>query len=142
MDYDTMSANLKQIDPALHEALVAKCQENLWLKRGGIPFEDDPYLELDSPYSFVEARDLDTLEAFFLHGNWSIRQGIVYGDLVFVNQVNGGDEWWTLKLDRKTNQYVAFESITFRLIIEHGEFTEYISRLERATIEQCKRLDY
>lgn len=91
-DYEAMWGNLKKVAPSLHESLVAKCQENLWLRRSGILFENDPYLELDSPYSFVEVEELETLEVFFYHGNWSIRQGIVYGDLVFINQVNGGDE--------------------------------------------------
>ena len=28
------------------------------------------------------------LKLFFEHGNWSIRQGVVYQDLFFCNQVN------------------------------------------------------
>ena len=36
------------------------------------------------------------LKLFFEHGNWSIRQGVVYQDLFFCNQVNGGDEWLSL----------------------------------------------
>ena len=28
-----------------HELLVAKCQENGWLKRGGYDWQDDPFME-------------------------------------------------------------------------------------------------
>lgn len=34
------------------------------------------------------------------------------------------------------DEYVPFESITFRFMIERGEFEKYIERLENATIEQ------
>jgi hypothetical protein len=57
-----------------------------------------------------------------------------------VNQVNGGDEWWTLKID--CDSFVPFESITFRLVIERGEFRSYIQRLRNATVEQCRKLEY
>ena len=40
---------------------------------------------------------MEELRGFFTHGNWALRQGIVYEDLAFVQQVDGGDEWWTLK---------------------------------------------
>lgn len=135
-----MSTGMKDISSELHVKLVKKCQENLWLKKGGIPFEDDPYFELDSPYSFSEIDDIEILEMFFDHGNWSIRNGVVYKDLVFINQVNGGDEWWTLKKDGDT--YLAFESVTFRSMIKCGEFTNYIERLLQATLEQCRNLEY
>ena len=48
------------VDGGLHEALVAKCQENGWLKRGGYDWQDDPWLE-EYPYEFVEAEDVSAL---------------------------------------------------------------------------------
>lgn len=34
---------------------------------------------------------------FFSSGNWAIRQGVLFGDLAFIQQVNDSDEWWTPK---------------------------------------------
>lgn len=130
MTYEAMRTHMKDAPPEIHAALVAKCQKNAWLRYGGIPFEDDPCLEADSPYSFWQTADIAALEAYFAYGNWAIRNGIVYHDLAFINQVNGGDEWWTLK--RFNGEWRAFESITFGGIIKRGEFTDFIARLERA----------
>jgi hypothetical protein len=65
---------------------------------------------------------------------------VQHHDLIFVNQVNGGDEWWTLKING--DQLVPFESITFRHIIARGEFPSFIQRLRVASVEQCKNLAY
>lgn len=128
------------VDGGLHEALVAKCQENGWLKRGGYDWQDDPWLE-EYPYEFVEAEDVSALRGFFGHGNWAIRTGIVYDDLAFIQQVNGGDEWWTLK--KAPDGWEAFESWTFGGILERGtEFERAVASMQMATPEECLRLDY
>ena len=80
-------------------------------------------------------------EGFFAHGNWALRQGIVYEDLAFVQQVDGGDEWWTLK--RTDSGWLAFESWSFGRIVQEPErFSHAIECMHRATPEQCKRLEY
>ena len=140
IDYRTMKAGMFPLSKEDELKLYVGCQRNPWLKDGGYDFEEDPYLEADSPYTFVEIKDISILERFFKHGNWSIRQGVVYKDLAFVNQVNGGDEWCTFKNTNKG--WIDFESITFRTIIERGEFTEFIQRMIDATLSQCKSLDY
>ena len=125
----------------LLERLVAACQTNDWLKVGGIDFEPEGFCpESDYPYCLERYDDVDMLERFFAHGNWAIRAAVQHHDLIFVNQVNGGDEWWTLKIDGDT--LVPFESITFRLVIERGDFRSYIQRLRDATVEQCRKLEY
>ena len=50
---------------------------------------------------------MESLREFFVHGNWAIRQGILYDDLAFIQQVDGGDEWWTLK--RTPEGWVEFD---------------------------------
>lgn len=123
-----------------HEALVEKCQENGWLRRGGYDWQDDPWLE-DYPYEFVEAEDVSALRSFLERGNWSIRTGIVYDDLAFIQQVNGGDEWWTLKMTPAG--WAAFESWTFGGILGRGaEFERAVASMQMATPEECLRLDY
>lgn len=122
--------------------LVEKCQENGWLKVGGYDWQDDPFLE-EYPYEFCRIDDIDALREYFERGNWAIRQGVVFGDLAFINQVNGGDEWWTLKRDGR--DWAAFESTSFALLIEaKGDeaFETLVRSMQLATPAQCRSLDY
>jgi hypothetical protein len=80
--------------------------------------------------------DLEQLELIFQYGYWCLGQGFYYRNLCFINQIDGGDEWLTIKDD------YAFESITFARIIGDGEFNAYIKRLLNATKEQCINLAY
>lgn len=77
------------------EEMKKKCQGNVWLKVGGVDFEDDPYMELDYGYNLKNCETIEELEKMIGQGNWTIRQGFAYEQLLFGNQVNGGDEWWT-----------------------------------------------
>lgn len=133
---------MKNLNTKQQLELEEKCQKNGWLKRGGYIWQDDPYLE-EYPYSFYEAESVSELIDFFKHGNWSIRQGIVYKDLAFINQINGGDEWWTLK-KLPDGKWLDFESISAAAIIEnsHDEFKALIACMRRATPAQCRHLDY
>lgn len=140
MIFEEIWANMTDVSDETRRQLINVCQHNPWLKYGGIPFEDDPYFELDSPFSFWQTESIDALEAFFAHGNWAIRNGVVFHDLAFINQVNGGDEWLTLK--RFDGGWLDFESITFADIIRQGEFRGLLKRLELASYEQCKHLRY
>jgi hypothetical protein len=139
--YGAMRAAAVKVEGSLFQRLVAACQKNDWLKIGGAEFEPEGFCcEHDYPYYLERYDDLEMLQRFFEHGNWGIRAGVQYQDLIFVNQVNGGDEWWTLKIDGE--KLVPFESVTFCLIIQRGEFRDYVRRLRAATPEQCRRLDY
>lgn len=125
-----------------HDGLVEKCQENGWLKVGGYDWQDDPFLE-EYPYEFSRIDDIDALREYFERGNWAIRQGVVFDDLAFVNQVNGGDEWWTLKRDGEG--WLAFESTSFACLIEakgRDAFDTLVRSMQLATPAQCRSLDY
>lgn len=133
--------NMHPLTEEEQKVLEAKCQENGWLKRGGYPWQDDPYLE-EYPYSFDRCFSMEDLRDFFRQGNWAIREGVVYGDLAFIQQVDGGDEWWTLKKDESGNWH-DFESISFKRIAgDISELTRYVAGMRIATVEECKRLDY
>lgn len=139
MDFYDRLREIK-VDDAEKDVLIAKCQENGWLRRGGYDWQDDPYME-EYPYSFVRTESLDDLRQFFTHGNWAIRQGALYHDLAFIQQVNGGDEWWTLK--QTDDGWLAFESWSFELISDEPDrFSRAIASMEMATPEQCKSLSY
>jgi len=103
--------------------LTAKQQQNDWLKHGGIDFEDGglmgPYQDYhDYNYTYYECMTIKELKQAFLYGNWSIRQCFTYKNLAFINQVNAGDEWWTLK-KFEDGTILAFESITMIRTINH-----------------------
>ncbi|WP_258552734.1 hypothetical protein [Paraeggerthella sp.] len=135
------SGHYKPVDNETAEKLEKKCQENGWLMRGGYDWQDDPYLE-EYPYEFCTASDMESLTSFFEHGNWAIRQGIVFDDLAFIQQVNGGDEWWTLKRDG--DGWVDFESVSCEHIIAHSrsDFERLIASMRAASTDECVRLDY
>lgn len=135
-----MIDGFRRIEPDEHEALVSKCQHNGWLMYGGYDWQDDPYLE-EYPYEFARTDDVEALRSALGHGNWAIRQGFLYEDLAFIQQVNGGDEWWTLKL--ADGEWHDFESWSFqRTAKDPTEFAEAISCMHHATLEECLGLDY
>lgn len=127
------------------EELTEKCQENQWLRLGGPDKEPDApgfwYPSYDYGYCYYACKTVEELKKVFLYGNWSIRQGFVYKSLAFINQVNAGDEWWTLK-KFPDGEILAFESCTMTAIINHGEFEDYIAQMLKATREQCRKLEY
>lgn len=110
------------------EEIKEKCQENIWLKIGGVDFDDGWLNEWDYPYGVYNCTSVKELEDKLSQGNWSIRSCFTYGRLAFVNQVNGKDEWWAI-FKHDDGRLEDFESITFGRIIRDGEFRDYINRL-------------
>jgi len=111
-----------------------------WLKIGNtkswIARACDPFFDEDS---FAECKTVDYLIEKFKHGNWSIGTAFYYQDLCFINQVNGGDEWLTIRRD------LSFESVSCDCIIKRdGEqaMKDLISRYLTATDEQLKTGSY
>ncbi|SRR6266498_339020 len=105
-------------------------KENPWI----VEAEDPPFNER----SFYECKAVDELIEKFDHGNWCLGQAFYFGEICFINQVNGGDEWLVIKQD------CAFESFTTRLMIHDRlyPFRRLIEDIEKATLEQCDRLEY
>ena len=134
--YDAMA----DAEPELLRSLVKTCQKNPWLKTGGVGFDDGLYCEHDYGWHLSRFVDPLMLRDFFEHGNWAIRAAVTYQDLIFVNQVNGGDEWLTIKI--VGDQLIPFESITFGPSIERGEFSALLERLHVATLDECRKLTY
>lgn len=133
--------NMIPVTEEERESLIEKCQENSWLKRGGYDWQDDPWLE-EYPYDFSRIPTIQDLADYFSSGNWTIRQGVLFGDLAFIQQVNGGDEWWTLK-KLPDGSWLNFESYTMSFILpDMSRFTRAIASMQLATPEECKHLEY
>lgn len=64
---------------------------NPWIKYA----YDPPFSE----NSFCECSSIAELEERIGHGNWCLGTAFFYGNLCFINQVDGGDEWLTIKGD-------------------------------------------
>lgn len=116
-----------------------------WLQLG----QESPWIReaSDPPFnreSFYGCQSIDELEERIGFANWSLGQAFYYRNLCFINQVNGGDEWLTIKTFRGENRptSLAFESFTFGPYIEEGRFKNLILRLLKASKEDCRRLTY
>lgn len=103
-------------------------KKNFWIRQAW----DPPFTK----NSFYFCQDAEELKGKFISGNWCLGQAFVLGNLCFINQVNGGDEWLTIKDD------CVFESISWQVVIKNGEFENLLSRLQSATLEACKKLEY
>lgn len=135
-----MTGRLKEADERTKRELTDKCQENGWLRRGGYPWQDDPYLE-EYPYEFAKAGSVEELRGFFAHGNWALRQGIVYEDLAFVQQ--GRRRRRVVDAEAHRLRLARLRELSFGRIVQEPErFSHAIECMHRATPEQCKRLEY
>ena len=114
--------------------------QHTWLKLG----RANPWVRraVDPPFtetSFAECQTVEELLDRFDHGNWSLGVAFYLGDLCFIQQVDGGDEWLTIKQD------LAFESISFGNIIQRdgrAAAQAMVEDMQRATPAQCKALEY
>lgn len=103
-------------------------RDNVWIKRA-----NDPPFTRDSFYRCETKRELkEKLE----HGNWAVGVAFYFRDLCFINQDDGGDEWLTIRYG------IAFESISWSLVIERGGFFRVLLRLLEATPDQCRNRSY
>jgi len=124
----------------LEKLIWKKCQENSSLKEFGYVTAEDPFMELDYKLSCLWCSTVEELKEAFLQYD-AFRSCLIYKDLVFVNQVNGGWEAWTLK--RFGDRLIGFESITMQLIIKEGthdglSFEQYVKKLQSLTQRQVE----
>ncbi|MEV6831201.1 DUF3846 domain-containing protein [Amycolatopsis sp. NPDC051102] len=117
-----------ELDEQLREQWYQLGLENPWISSA-----DDPPFTRNS---FVGCYSVDELEERIGHGNWAIGTAFYYRDLCFINQVEGGDEWLTIR------HGIAFESMTLEPIIDEGRFAQLIRRLLTASKAQCQALTY
>jgi hypothetical protein len=101
----------------------------------------DPPFTLESFSGEADCATVQELVRNLLRGNWCLGTAFSHEDICFINQVDGGDEWLTIK------GRTPFESITFRTFQESSADAERrayetIARIRQATEEQCRNLDY
>ena len=107
---------------------LAVGEANRWIRRAC----DPPFTRR----SFERCADASELQTRLAHGNWCLGQAFFLSDLCFIQQVGGGDEWLIVK------ENVAFESASCGHMIASGTFDSFLARIQAASVEQCKALDY
>lgn len=77
---------------------------------------------------------------FFKQGNWCLGQAVIHGPLCFIQQVNGGDEWLTMKLF-DDGVVRTFESISFGRMIDGKDTNmyKYLDALSNAEVKIVER---
>ena len=113
-------------DPVL--TWLAIGEANRWIRRA-----------CDPPFTrkcFVECADATELAERLAHGNWCLGQAFFLGDLCFIQQVDGGDEWLVIKHN------IEFESASCGHMIASGTFADFLARVQAATVERCASLAY
>jgi hypothetical protein len=106
-------------------------KKNFWIRQAN----DPPF----NSQSFHECKDEDELLDKFDNGRWTLGQAFFLGEICFVQQVDGGDEWLAIKQD------VDFDSISFGAIIKRGgreEARALIQSIREATVERCRSHNY
>jgi len=91
--------------------LILLCQNNMWLKK------DSTLLSQVRDYKFKEFITIKELIDSITKRSWPIGQGFIYDSLCFINQINYGDGWWTIKRF-SDGRLRAFDSIAFLEEIE------------------------
>jgi len=118
--------------------VIHECQKNIFLKYFGYYAQEDIFADMDYDFSFYECKDFNDFIQQLRHGNWALRVALIYKNLCFVNQCNGGDEWFVVK--KFDDEYVGFESISLQHILKKdGEkkIAEILDRLMKADKEKC-----
>lgn len=102
-------------------------KKNPWIKRAS-----DPAFDIRQVH---EKKTVQELYDHFQHGNWCTGDAPYYQNICFINQVDGGSEYMVIRDD------ISFESLTAeRYSLE--KLTAFIERVQKATPEQLRKLEY
>lgn len=149
MPFEELLKRLRKPKTPAEKDFAERCYEigmkNGWCSGRYAMEEGDFIVEEDrlNKNSISVVDDVETLREFFIFGNWCLGTGIIYKNLCFIQQIDGGDEWLAIKTF--VDGTIDFESISWRHIIkEHGSarFSEDLGRLLRASKDACKNLEY
>ena len=76
--------------------------------------------------SFIDSQE--GLIKYFKMGNWCLGAGIIYKNLFFLNQIDGGDEWAIYYIKEKKIE--NFESYSIKMVLDGSE-AEFIKDLKK-----------
>lgn len=102
-------------------SLIHSCLGNAWLN-------DSEFNLSDYPFDFIKCHRRLDLMNYMSHANWALRQGFVYKDIAFVQQINGGDEYLTF-IKKNDWNWIAFDSVSVEKSIEKNQFYSYFKEI-------------
>jgi len=132
------------MDKDMIEAVMGVAMENPWISGKASILDGDPFEAFEyelTENSFAEIEDPEELAEKLSQGCWARNAAFIYKDFAFINQTNGGSEWAVFKYDPETKTAFQFESITGDWMGKE-KILEFLKRIERATNEQLKKLEY
>ena len=103
-------------------------KSNRWIKNAHDPIFEEKSIKI--------CNSVEELKNYIGQGNWCLGTGFAYLNLCFINQIDGGDEWLTIKDD------YSFESITFQSYIKDNKFEDMISTFLSASKSALITLQY
>ena len=111
--------------------------QNPWISREAFEKWERALSWLDSPFdakSFQQTFTIEDLSKNLLQ-TWSIGVAFYFENIAFINQINGGNEWRVIRDD------TSFESLSgWACTVEY--ITDFVQRVQAATPEQLRRLEY
>lgn len=102
-------------------------KQNPWIKRACDPRFDSNQVH--------EKKTISDLYDHFVHGNWCLGDAPYYQNICFINQVDGGSEYMVIRDD------IPFESLSVQFYTL-DKLTDFITRVQKATPEQLRKLEY
>lgn len=113
------TCGLKPLGSDEHDSLALACPKSRWLSLGQGPHANTPETQR---FAFFNSESLDCLRKYFRSHPHRIREGVVYRNLAFVQQVDLGDEWLVLRrqFDDESGEsyWVPFESYSLSRVSE------------------------
>jgi len=136
MDYEKLHEIIRKPQTEEEKKLLIRCfkegKKNGWASGdydradGNFIVEEDCLNE--NSISFID--NLNGLIAFFRQGNWCLGTGIIYKNLFFMEQTNGGSEWAIYEI--KKNEIKSFESYSIKMVLDKkGGRKEFIEDLNK-----------
>ena len=125
-------------------AIVNAALKNPWINGTTAILDGDPFMALEyelTEESFSVIGDPEELAEKLSQCGWALNTAFIYGEFAFINQVNGGCEWAVFKFNPETETAFQFESITGDWMGKE-EILEFLQRIEKATDEQLRKLEY
>lgn len=136
MEYEELQLITRKPKTKEQKALVKRCfiegKKNGWAS-GDFARQDGDYISEEdclNENSIIFIVDEFGLIDFFRDGNWCLGQGIIYENLFFLQQVDGGDEWAVYLI--KEDEIKSFESWSIKAVLDgEGGKKEFIEDLNK-----------
>ena len=137
MEFEELHKIIRKPKNEAEKNLLIRCfkegKKNGWAS-GDYAREDGNFIDEndclnENSISFIDK--INGLIAFFRQGNWCMGNGIIYKNLFFLEQTNGGSEWAIYLIEDK--EIKNFESYSIKMVLDkkggRKEFLEDLNKM-------------